>query len=61
MRKKMAKNFYLQKPENAPKVKQSCCSRKNFKTDELNKFLGHVFPILDYANHPSGHRDIWAS
>jgi hypothetical protein len=34
---------------------------KSKKYNGLNKFLGHVFPILYDANHPPEHRDIWAS
>jgi hypothetical protein len=50
---KNSKKRDLREQKSALKIK--------FKIDGLNQFLGHVFPILYDANHPPGHRDIWAS
>jgi hypothetical protein len=49
-----AKNMICEDKE-MRKSKKSCLSEK-YKHG-LNKFLGHVSPILDDASDPPGHRD----
>jgi hypothetical protein len=51
----------LREQKNAPKVKKILFFKKKIKNDGLNEFLEHIFLILDDANHPPGHREIWAS
>jgi hypothetical protein len=49
----------LREQKNALKPKNHFL--KNIKKGGLNKFLGHIFPVVDDASGPPEHRDAWAS